>query len=78
MAMKGKPAKCERLYHGPPEFIFCCCIGSERTGVMEWEHLRGTLHYYIHIIIRYIMEHTWREGSTVSSPSMIIVPLDYR
>ena len=48
-------------------------------GGIKWEHLlRGTLHYYIHIIIRYIVEQTWREGSTISSPSMLIVPLEYR
>ena len=48
-------------------------------GGTKWEHLlRGTLHYYIHIIIRYIRSHTWRESSTISSPSMIIVALEYR
>ena len=34
--------------------------------------------YYVHIVIRYIMEHTWREGSTISPPSMILVPPRYR
>ena len=70
MAIKRKPAKCERLYHLSLLFV----VVEDQNG---WGEESGNI-YYVHIIIRYIMEHTWREGNTISSPSMVIVPLEYR